>query len=939
MRSGIILTAIILCAISHAGSSARQPKERPGTSKPAPPAQELLTGTPEGSLQRGVLERFTELYKLGMDEKLYIQTDKPYYSAGDTIWFKGYLANAVSGIPETGSNYIYVELWNRADSLITRAKVKSDDSGFHNALRIDTQIPPGEYVLRGYTRWMQNGPAELFFNRPVTIVNPLNSRFFTDISYRQDGGGRFFADVVMRDGATPLSSANVKLTIETNGKRSSARVRTDADGKVSVPFIPSAGESTLTIDANTAETTTRAATVRIPDFTTGYDVQFMPEGGALLEGIKQRVAFKAIGINGLSTGIKGGVYDSQGNRVAEIQTSHDGMGSFEITALADERYYAKVVSDAGIEKRFGLPDAHDSGYALAVQRSGSRMAVRAFAAPQTPEGETAIVIHSRGRLLIVDDYRPGTVKMLSMDNLPAGIAHIVLIDKKTLAPLSQRLVFIPGGRAAAAVAPGKPVYDARERAEVRFTLTGTDGKPVTAGQFAVSVTDRDAVARDSLGEAIDNYMLLTSDIKGHIENPGRYFTGAPGSAAARLDLLMLTQGWSRFDVAEVLAGRLAEYKVPHEESQSISGRVTGFFGNDAKRASLSLFSPNLKLIDSSPLDGKSDFRITGLDFPDSTSFVVQAMFKGKPSRAVSLWMTPDSFPQPSFRLHPIRPGAMQRDNVKTLASFAEQARKYYYHKTGVNQFTFSDVIVKAKKTVKLEFWGEEITFEPDRTITGADLKAKEESYGLSMPLRDMLIEMYPSTGAAPKVFSVTFINTPFDNYNETINFLEGRIYLDEVKSVDILRDAQAGIPSTTLMVLPDLGREPLYDTYSLGASLLPAYDDSKMAEVIFVVITFKDGRSSRTPLPSIEIVEPLGFKKPEHFYQPRYDVAEVKGGDMPDVRTTLLWDPTLKPDKDGNVSVWFYTADLPSSYEIVLEGITARGEPCRAVGYIQNRKP
>lgn len=55
-------------------------------------------------------------------EKLYLHLDKPYYGAGDNIWYKGYLVNATSHLENPKSNFIITELINRTDSVILRKK-------------------------------------------------------------------------------------------------------------------------------------------------------------------------------------------------------------------------------------------------------------------------------------------------------------------------------------------------------------------------------------------------------------------------------------------------------------------------------------------------------------------------------------------------------------------------------------------------------------------------------------------------------------------------------------------------------------------------------------------------------------------------------------------------------------------------------------------------
>lgn len=63
----------------------------------------------------------------------------------------------------------------------------------------------------------------------------------------------------------------------------------------------------------------------------------------------------------------------------------------------------------------------------------------------------------------------------------------------------------------------------------------------------MSITDNHTVYPDSLGDNILSNILLTSDLKGYIENPGYYFNGPYTPAVQRhLDLVMLSPRWRRF---------------------------------------------------------------------------------------------------------------------------------------------------------------------------------------------------------------------------------------------------------------------------------------------------------------------------------------------------------------------------------------------------------
>ncbi|MBQ7420492.1 MAG: hypothetical protein IJV17_07150 [Prevotella sp.] len=111
-------------------------------------------------------------YKDVPQEHIYLQTDKPYYAAGDTVWFRAHLLDAASNVPVKHSRFVYVELHDQqADTLMQRLMIRSDEDGvFANALLLPKDLQGGIYTLVAYTQWMRNFGAERFCYQPLTIV-------------------------------------------------------------------------------------------------------------------------------------------------------------------------------------------------------------------------------------------------------------------------------------------------------------------------------------------------------------------------------------------------------------------------------------------------------------------------------------------------------------------------------------------------------------------------------------------------------------------------------------------------------------------------------------------------------------------------------------------------------------------------------------------------
>lgn len=125
------------------------------------------------SIQNMVLDYYKKVPK----EKAFIQTDKPYYLSGDTIWYRVHLVDLMTGIPVCRSKYVYIELLgNDTDELVERQMVKCDSDGvFDNAIFLSKNIPDGIYTLVAYTQWMRNFGEENFCYKTLQIVGDTHT--------------------------------------------------------------------------------------------------------------------------------------------------------------------------------------------------------------------------------------------------------------------------------------------------------------------------------------------------------------------------------------------------------------------------------------------------------------------------------------------------------------------------------------------------------------------------------------------------------------------------------------------------------------------------------------------------------------------------------------------------------------------------------------------
>ena len=104
-------------------------------------------------------------------EKAYLHTDREFYIAGDDVWYKAYLVNAISNHPTATSNNLYVELIAFDATLINRQVIHLENGMGNGDFRLPDTLSAGTYHVRAYTNWMKNFGDNFIFERSIKIGN------------------------------------------------------------------------------------------------------------------------------------------------------------------------------------------------------------------------------------------------------------------------------------------------------------------------------------------------------------------------------------------------------------------------------------------------------------------------------------------------------------------------------------------------------------------------------------------------------------------------------------------------------------------------------------------------------------------------------------------------------------------------------------------------
>jgi hypothetical protein len=898
-----------------------------------------LDATAQDTASVKKLIRIAEDYRARFPaEKLYLQFDRPNYTTYDTIWFKASLFNAATYSPSRLSSKVYIELINDSSVVVNRFAIPMAVGLGQGHIVLDEKIKDGTYTVRAYTNWMQNFGDDAYFSKQFYVGKPSAQGSWLVDEQHSIKTVPQGSEVNLALKLTTLTKAvvpyrDIELRL-TEGKKTLFKNNfiTSDGGNITANFIlPKKAESRKLSLLITDKTNKNKYS--FPFYPGGtlqdIDLQFMPEGGNLVNGLSSRVAFKAIGEDGLGTAVNGKILSNSGREISSFTTSHKGMGSFFIMPQAGETYTADYNLN-GVSHSVPLPAAQPAGLGLRVDNLSSPDSVyvyiRATPVVATANKSYSLIIQSAGEIYLGLSFkisRGYTNIHLAKSNMMSGIVGFTIVDAENK-PLCERRIFIDHhDRLNLEITEAQPRYQLKDSIALNLNVCDVNGAPVI-GSFAVAVTDDSFISTDPLADNIVSRLLLTSELKGYVETPGWYFTSGDANTATALDNLMLAQGWTAFDWDKALQATPLQPKFKPEPDNRLTGNLRNLFNKPAKDSKINLFSVSKKygvIVLDTISDAKGEFIFDNLPLVDSISYTLRV--NNKKDKASTADINLNLFNPPKVTDNDIRvmPWYAHSSDSLMLRYFnrPQPERVAGIDMSQVKGKLLKEVSIKAHKPY-VQAGG--MTGSLVKEITEAELVEAGK-----MTLYDLLSRKFRGFGLSA-LYKESLFGKPTMHDRPAL-----------VRGMDMIYDIIVdGLGSSVVYGSTSTVDTPVGDVQGMIDLMryIGADDvkDIKIAEglKVFITVTTRSGNSYYTRTsPNVMAYRPVPYCLPRQFYRPRYTVNNT----APTVpRPTIHWEPNLITDKNGKAVLSFFAADKPGTYTVIIEGTDMNGNFGRQTGKI-----
>ena len=488
-------------------------------------------------------EKFNSDYP---QERVYLHFDNTSYYKGEHIWYKANVVRGDNFHATLLSRILYVELVSPIGYPVETQKLIIEDGQAHGSFLLKDTLNAGFYEVRAYTSWMLNFTPGDHHGWSRFVNKETRDKYGDRFQNFLKGNAGIFSRVFPVYDKADKGKYGIKTMIQPP-KITSDLTETPADK---------------------------------------LKVSFYPESGNLVTGVSTRIAFEARDANGKFVNVSGAMIQ-HGDTIGQFRSLYSGRGVFIAVPDSDDEGNDLVkglklkIRYNGEDYTFSLPKAERKGYVVNVDNSHNHVRFSISRNDKTKGAMLGLMISCRGHVEYFDsvDLRNELSyhSLISRKDLPTGV-NIFTLYNGDGDVIAQREVFINNHDKdnihIVCSQPPKDEYKPYENVLLNLQVTDSANHIYPHQEtFSLAVTDSTYHEESFNNGNVMTDLLLSSEIKGFVPYPFYYFEKDDAERQQALDLLMMVQGWTRYDFKQMAVDTIFTPQFKIERGLTFCGRV------------------------------------------------------------------------------------------------------------------------------------------------------------------------------------------------------------------------------------------------------------------------------------------------------------------------------------------------------------------------------
>lgn len=610
-----------------------------------------------------------------------------------------------------------------------------------------------------------------------------------------------------------------------------------------------------------------------------YDLQILPEGGHLVESTNATIGIVFKDYKGKGVKIKSGsIINSNNRKVTEISTNQFGLGKVSFFYEPNTNYSVSIITQEGERITRKITKAKPLGLTLTISNPNSSYIKATINTNdktlQNNFGKKYLVlVHNasssiKSSFILKKEHKTYNL-IYSTKKIPTG-TNIITVFNSDGKPLLERVFFNYKKSLSTTI---KYSFNRTKHDSINVRLTNNNKN---LKYLSVSFLPNESKSYHLTNNMFSKF-LLTPYIKGSVENSKYYFINTNRKKLTDLDLLLLNQGWSKYNWYNIFNAP-PKKRFEFEKGITISGTINSKKLNDSTK--LMLFSYESNLYIEAPII-KNKFTFKNIYLNDTSFINYTILGKEKISK-----------PTIYNNFYPI----ITKTNIKPTISYNSNSTDFF----------------KSNNNLK--------GFISNRILDEVEITAKSKKKNKNKPLRGIygLFDSYRiSDGNYPKTLNIlSFLRTKGFNISgnypfETIQNQRGpSSIITNQKPTSVFLDNQEIVSryNNDLFMISNMNLEDFDEiiiSKSFGGQIyLFSNNDAK---------TNRKGRILKRKTK-------IGFVSEKEYYQPKY--FSTKSDIFKDYGA-IYWKSNIKL-KDKEVSFNFDSLHN-KNIKMYLEGISENG--------------